>query len=217
MKPDRRPLRRCERCGALVLLQPVARSFVQVTQAPYLLNLQAWQGKQAVQGYLQDHPPSRAPVRGEPLIQNVAAHEDYLRELVGQGWARVAHVLHTCSNGWATDPAGCLTKGEAAAIARLPAPPIIWPKDDVPSHTGARCKSCAAPLVFIKTRVGRKMPCNAGLMCIAVRSGGPDTVVTPDGRAVRGELVEPPREGEGYVTGHLAHWATCPHADAYRS
>ena len=53
------------------------------------------------------------------------------------------------------------------------------------------CKLCGAPIVFVKMKTGRTMPCDARVL----------TVITRDGRTIRG------RE---------SHFATCPHADDFR-
>lgn len=54
-----------------------------------------------------------------------------------------------------------------------------------------RCRSCGAPIEWVKTPQGRWMPVNPGER----------VVVTAKGEVVRG--CEP-------------HWATCPHAEHWR-
>jgi hypothetical protein len=53
------------------------------------------------------------------------------------------------------------------------------------------CKLCGAPLVWIVTPAGKRMPCDAARV----------TIVTEDGRV---------------VSGHVSHFATCPRADEAR-
>lgn len=53
------------------------------------------------------------------------------------------------------------------------------------------CKSCNAPLVWLRTAAGKAMPCDPALV----------TIVTDDGRTVRGRM---------------PHWSTCPTAARHR-
>lgn len=78
----------------------------------------------------------------------------------------------------------------------------------------SKCKSCGAEIIWIKTKSGKAMPCNA--QKIAYRNtlpatGGGITLVTPDGRITRGEY-DPTSD----VFGYESHFATCPAAAAHR-
>jgi hypothetical protein len=53
------------------------------------------------------------------------------------------------------------------------------------------CSTCGKPIVWVRMQSGKAMPCDPGNV----------TIVTDDGRVVRGRI---------------AHWATCPTADQHR-
>ena len=72
------------------------------------------------------------------------------------------------------------------------------------------CKSCGAPIMFIRTERGKVMPCNPEEVRFE-RSGGPETFITGDGRVQRGK-----RDPSGRLYGHISHFATCPNADHHR-
>ena len=55
----------------------------------------------------------------------------------------------------------------------------------------AKCKSCGADIVWLKTVNGKNMPCNTEKT----------TVVTEDGKT---------------IVGHVPHWATCPQSSTFR-
>lgn len=85
------------------------------------------------------------------------------------------------------------------------------------------CKSCGAPIVWIKTQNGKNMPCDAAAVEYQENYKGKSTVVTEDGRVLKatiidrtgGGLLSPVIDGKGYIP-HWAHWATCPHAAQHR-
>lgn len=74
-----------------------------------------------------------------------------------------------------------------------------------------RCKSCNAPMVFITTKKGKSMPCNAKLVRFDFEAGGPALLVTEDGEVVRGRISK-----TGADEGYISHYATCPHANEFR-
>lgn len=55
----------------------------------------------------------------------------------------------------------------------------------------AKCRACGAPLKFIRSRNGRAIPVNAERTTIVTDSGD-------------------------VVSGHVSHFATCPHAESFR-
>ena len=79
-----------------------------------------------------------------------------------------------------------------------------------------KCRSCGAPIVWITTRNGKAMPCDAKPRNYL--AGSKDVFITEDGETVRGALPEPGMmQPCGYVWwGYVPHWATCPHADEHR-
>lgn len=55
----------------------------------------------------------------------------------------------------------------------------------------SKCKGCNAEIVWIKTRNGKIMPCNAEKT----------TIVTEQGET---------------IIGHIPHWATCPKSQNFK-
>jgi hypothetical protein len=53
------------------------------------------------------------------------------------------------------------------------------------------CQACGASIIWIVTKGGKRMPCNAQRTVI----------ITPAGET---------------VSGHISHFATCPNADEFR-
>ena len=74
-----------------------------------------------------------------------------------------------------------------------------------------RCRGCEAPIVWMTTPKGKKVPCDAYPVSYTV--GGKDPVVTPSGEIVRA-TIRPEQPG---VTrrGYRPHWATCPKGYAF--
>lgn len=75
------------------------------------------------------------------------------------------------------------------------------------------CKSCGAPIVWIRTPAGKSMPCDAALVRYRYDPAGKCSVVTDIGTVVRCNL-----DFEGIPTGmaRVPHWATCPQAEKFR-
>lgn len=65
---------------------------------------------------------------------------------------------------------------------------------------GSTCKGCGAPIEWVLTTGGKKMPVDPE----------PITVVLQVGKAVEGA------EAFRVVTGRQSHFASCPNADAFR-
>lgn len=86
-------------------------------------------------------------------------------------------------------------------------------------RTPPKCRRCAETIHFIRTRKGKKMPCNTQKLRIAVglNQKGPWTsVVTLDGDVVRGvRLADGETSGED-VEGYEPHWATCSRPNQFR-
>ena len=79
-------------------------------------------------------------------------------------------------------------------------PPIFF---SVPAATPqAECRSCRAPIYWIITGAGHRMPIDC-----AVEGGSPPT----DGRSVTGDQYLPALPGRG-----VSHFATCPNAAQHR-
>lgn len=78
----------------------------------------------------------------------------------------------------------------------------------------AKCKSCGAPIVWIDTLAGKKMPCDAEQVIYWERKGAAGKIVTPNGEVLSADLTGEPDKATG--VGYVPHWATCPAADAHR-
>ncbi len=82
------------------------------------------------------------------------------------------------------------------------------------------CKSCGAPIVWVKTQNGKNMPCDADAVEYQENYKGKSTVVTEDGRVLKATIID--RTGGGLLSpiidgkGYIPHWATCPHAAQHR-
>lgn len=80
----------------------------------------------------------------------------------------------------------------------------------------AKCKACGADLVFIPTKAGRVMPCDA--QKIPYRDAWGERVkgdtlklITEDGMLTYGVL-----DFDSDKIGYQSHFATCPAADQFR-
>ena len=78
----------------------------------------------------------------------------------------------------------------------------------------ARCKGCGAPIVWIVTEGGKRMPCEPGPVDLT-RGPGPHVVVTEDGRTVRGSLAQRSLLGD-VVRGYVPHWGKCEQEGLFR-
>lgn len=83
-----------------------------------------------------------------------------------------------------------------------------------------KCRSCGAEIVWITTKSGKAMPCDAQEVEYQKQTYGKDFVVTADGETVRCEIVKKDAatpldlivDGKGYIS----HFATCPYANSHR-
>ena len=77
----------------------------------------------------------------------------------------------------------------------------------------AKCKSCGAEIIWIRTKSGKSMPVNPEKYIVCERSDGTGTFVMPDGRVVKGY---PCYGHENAQYGYVSHFATCPYAAKHR-
>lgn len=77
-----------------------------------------------------------------------------------------------------------------------------------------KCRSCGAPIVWIKTLAGKSMPCDATPVNYRNNPDGRTKLVTPAGCVVSGEIVTDPANATG--TGYIPHWSTCNAPDSFR-
>lgn len=77
------------------------------------------------------------------------------------------------------------------------------------------CKKCGAPIIFIKTKKGKWMPCDEGL--VEYKAGdGPnfdDVVVDQNGNVIHCTF-DFQCVPDGLA--RIPHWATCPYAEDFR-
>ena len=76
------------------------------------------------------------------------------------------------------------------------------------------CRSCGAPIVWIKTPAGKMMLCNVQPIRYRTKPGGDTKVVTEAGAVVSCEVCEDPTAATGW--GYIPHWATCNAPDSFR-
>ena len=75
------------------------------------------------------------------------------------------------------------------------------------------CRGCGAPIVFLKSAMGRYIPCDAQLVRYRENPNGKDMVVVDGKGVVRCDL-----DFEGLPTGmaRISHFATCPNAKDFK-
>jgi len=79
----------------------------------------------------------------------------------------------------------------------------------------AKCKSCGAEIVWVRTETGRAMPLDPGEVALIESSQGSVLAVTASGKVIRGDIVGNSCE-DGYILARISHFATCPQADQHR-
>ena len=75
------------------------------------------------------------------------------------------------------------------------------------------CRGCGVPIVFLKSAIGRYIPCDAQLVRYRENPSGKDMVVVDGKGVVRCDL-----DFEGFATGmaRISHFATCPNAKDFK-
>lgn len=80
------------------------------------------------------------------------------------------------------------------------------------------CESCGRPIVYIKTKNGKYMPCDPKPLQYVAREDGADRLVITDANGetqiIRCELTGNRVGVRTY--GLMPHWATCPNAARHR-
>lgn len=76
------------------------------------------------------------------------------------------------------------------------------------------CKSCGKPILWIKTRAGKPMPCDTRPINYRIKPGGNTKLVTPAGDVITCESVQDPAEAQSW--GYAPHWSTCNATDKFR-
>ena len=78
----------------------------------------------------------------------------------------------------------------------------------------SKCRECGRPIVWVRTRAGRSMPCDPGLRIYWAAEGAPGKILTPQGDLISCTLEGDERTGSG--VGYLPHWGSCPGAETIR-
>lgn len=78
----------------------------------------------------------------------------------------------------------------------------------------ALCKGCGAPIIFIRSRAGKAIPCDTQPKRYWMEEKGPTKIVTGDGDVVSCRLSG--EDGTEDGKGWLSHFSTCPQAGQFR-
>ena len=79
----------------------------------------------------------------------------------------------------------------------------------------SKCRSCGAPIIWITTKAGKAMPCDAEPIFFDLADmSDKDTKAFVKENGVIAIGIENP---EGQEVGHISHFATCPQADRWRT
>lgn len=78
----------------------------------------------------------------------------------------------------------------------------------------AKCKSCGADIIWIKTAAGKSIPCDSDARTYWKNPHGSDVIVTPNGEVYKADLTGDLAQATGI--GYISHFATCPAADKFR-
>ena len=77
----------------------------------------------------------------------------------------------------------------------------------------SKCRSCGAPIFFIRTTAGKSMPCNIIAVHYKANDKGKDKVVTKEGAVISCEIIG---IGNADGFGYVPHWSTCNAPDKFR-
>lgn len=81
----------------------------------------------------------------------------------------------------------------------------------------AKCSSCGADILWVKTVSGKKMPLDEEPVWIRLQTGG-HTYIRKDGTFVFGEIMGDADDDPdaNAIEAHTSHFASCPNADQHR-
>mgnify|MGYP000935691450 CR=1 FL=1 len=77
------------------------------------------------------------------------------------------------------------------------------------------CKGCGAPIIWIRTAAGERMPCDPEPVMYWERRGAAVRIVTPNGEAISCDLKGTLDKATGI--GYVSHFSTCPQAGRFRT
>jgi len=78
----------------------------------------------------------------------------------------------------------------------------------------ATCKSCGAAIIWVKTKVGKMMPCNPEMYLYT--GGKKDRLVSAEGEIMACEIIDGVDGRVCLGAGYKPHWSTCPNAAGHR-
>jgi len=78
------------------------------------------------------------------------------------------------------------------------------------------CKSCGAPIIWIKTLAGKAMPCNTEGVLVVADPNAKEFLVSRTGRAGTCRRAGPEDNNEQREVRYTSHFATCPQAAKHR-
>ena len=78
----------------------------------------------------------------------------------------------------------------------------------------AFCRSCGAPIKWIKTPAGKYMPVDEQEVCIRIQKGGRFRFVLNNGTVVSGEYARP--FSPGAFNAYTPHWGNCTKPEEHR-
>lgn len=81
------------------------------------------------------------------------------------------------------------------------------------------CRACKAPIRFVETPAGKKLPVDAQEVHVVLTKGGPLNVVLDDGSVARARATvegDADHAGTNVTAAWTPHWSTCPHAERFR-
>ena len=79
------------------------------------------------------------------------------------------------------------------------------------------CNGCGAEVRWIKTVAGKAMICDPDPIVLKPDDAHRTTIVTEDGRTIRGFTTPTMRAtDEGVVVGYSPHWWTCPASSSFK-
>lgn len=77
----------------------------------------------------------------------------------------------------------------------------------------AICRGCGKPILWIKTKAGKAMPCDPSPVAIDRWAGSTDKILTATGEVITGEITT---VEAGNAFGYRPHWGTCPAAGKFK-
>jgi hypothetical protein len=76
------------------------------------------------------------------------------------------------------------------------------------------CKACGKPIIWMKTKATKNMPCDADLVPYWESASGTKRVLTLNGEIIKCELSGDEQKATGI--GRTPHWGSCTSPDQFR-